>query len=85
VAHAVYTVYTVFVHTYTYDSPSIQLLERVYRHESAGGSILNPYKVFRKHTNGFLQHLEPCVGNNSVVFPPHMRSVKTNDTEAIFE
>jgi hypothetical protein len=32
----------------------------------------------RKRQNGFVQHLEPraCVGNDSMVFPPHIRSVK---------
>jgi hypothetical protein len=35
-------------------------------------------KLFWLQTFGFFQHLEPraCVGNDSVVFPHHMRNVK---------
>jgi hypothetical protein len=44
------------------------------------GSILNVSKAYQKSMDGFVQHLEheSRVENDSVVFPPHMRSVNKN-------
>jgi hypothetical protein len=49
-----------------------------YRNESVWIQSRTRAKLFRIQTNGFVQHLEPraCVRNNSVLFPPQMRSVK---------
>jgi hypothetical protein len=45
------------------------------------GSILNVYAVHQKDMHEFVQHLKPraSIGNNSVVFPPHVRSVKKHE------
>jgi hypothetical protein len=45
------------------------------------GSVLSVYIVYQKDMDGFVQHLEPraCVGKNSVVIPPHMRSVNKEE------
>jgi hypothetical protein len=59
-------------------SPSVQLPRRVSRHPCAGVQLLSRTKFSEKTDKWIFQHLEPqaCIGNRSVVFPPHMRSDK---------
>jgi hypothetical protein len=57
------------------------MVRRFYRNESAW--VQNPageQSYSKKQTYWFVQHLEPqaCDGNDSVVDPSHMRSVKNN-------
>jgi hypothetical protein len=58
-------------------SPRVQLLEHLYRNASAWVQFSARTMLSRKQTDGFVQHLEPlaCVRNDSVMSPPHMRSV----------
>jgi hypothetical protein len=54
------------------------MARRFYRNEVRGFNPAREQSYSEKQIHGFVQHLEPraCVGNDNVVFPFYMRSIK---------